>query len=114
MSDSDHKSGLHIHIGGLIIFIILILILFKVDIKSVVKSPQFQENVSYLKEQSLNIWDKYLAKPIKDGWNSLFNTLIDKGAQQLKNSLNSSDNNKQINSQDITNSYRNLINIKEK
>ena len=45
MSDDERKPRLHIHTGGIIILIIILLVLFKVDIKSKINSPQFQKNV---------------------------------------------------------------------
>lgn len=84
MSEEKSRGGLHIHLGGLIIIIIIILLLFKIDLGFVVKSPKFQNNISYIKEQSKSIWDKYLATPLSKKWNNLFNNLIDKGAESIK------------------------------
>jgi hypothetical protein len=84
MSDDGHKSGLHVHLGGLVIVIIIILILFKVDIKEKVQSPQFQKNIAYVEQLAKNAWDKYLKKPLTNGWNSMFNNLVDKGVEKIK------------------------------
>jgi len=51
MEEEKKTSRLHINIGGLIILIILALILFKVDIKSKIQSPQFQKNITYITDQ---------------------------------------------------------------
>lgn len=65
MADDERKSRLHIHLGGLVILIIIILILFKVDIRSKIESPQFQENYTYITEQAKVIWINYIVNPIK-------------------------------------------------
>lgn len=88
MSDNEHHSGLHIHLGGLIILIIIVLILFKVDIKEKIQSPQFKKNISYVEEQIKGVWDKYLKKPLVNSWNGLFNTIIDKSVDQIKKEIN--------------------------
>ncbi|MEK7572365.1 MAG: hypothetical protein AAB493_00715 [Patescibacteria group bacterium] len=58
----------------LILGFILILVLsyFKVDIKSVVESPEGQGNISYVKETSMTIWQAYLKKPVAYLWNDIF------------------------------------------
>jgi len=88
MSEEGHHSRLHIHLGGLFIIIIILLILFKVNLKGVIKSPQFQENISYLEEQATNVWTKYLEKPLKSGLNSLTGNLVNQGVNQIKKSIN--------------------------
>ncbi len=87
MSEEGKKSGLHIHFGGLIVIIIILLLLFRVDLKTVTNSPQFQKNVSFVKEQAVTVWDKYLKEPLINGWNGLFNNLVDKGVEELKEGL---------------------------
>ena len=87
MSDNKYPSRLHIHLGGLIIIIIIVLILFKVDLKSTINSPRLQENVSYLEDEGLSVWNNYLSKPLKRGWDGLFNTLLDKGIKQIKSGI---------------------------
>ena len=83
MSDDERKSRLHIHTGGLIILIIILLILFKVDIVSKINNPQFQKNITYIGDQAKTIWQDYIVFPIKSktgDW--LINT--------TKNNINSS------------------------
>jgi hypothetical protein len=65
MSDNERRPRLHIHFGGLIILIIIFLILFRVDLKSKINSPQFQKNYTYITEQIGNFWHKYILDPIK-------------------------------------------------
>ncbi len=65
MDKDERKPRLHIHMGGLIVLIIILLILFKVDIKSKIKSPQFQSNVSYIEEEIKTVWQKYISGPLK-------------------------------------------------
>lgn len=88
MSEGDHYSRLHIHLGGLIIIIIILLILFKVNLKSTINSPRFQQNVSYIEEQATSLWHKYLEKPLKSGIDSLTHSLINTGVKQIKKSVN--------------------------
>jgi hypothetical protein len=94
MNDEEDKSKSNIHIGGIILMIVLIIVLIKVDIKSEINSPQFKSNVTYIKQQTKNIWDQYLSKPIMYAWDNLFNNLINQGIKQIKenqpnlNSLN--------------------------
>jgi hypothetical protein len=65
MSDGDKKPRLHIHLGGLIILVIIFLLLFKVDLRSKIESPQFQKNYTYISVQVSNFWQKYILYPIK-------------------------------------------------
>ncbi|MCX6754819.1 MAG: hypothetical protein NTU81_03270 [Candidatus Nomurabacteria bacterium] len=81
MNEDERKPRLQIHTGGLIILIIVILILFKVDIVSNIKSVQFQKNISYIEEQSKNIWENYILKPIKSKVVGIF---IDTTNSELK------------------------------
>ncbi len=83
-NNNNRPSRLHIHLGGLVIFIIIILMLFKVDLRSAISSPRFQQNISYVKEQSLNIWDKYLSNPLTKLWDSVYSNLVNKGIEQIK------------------------------
>jgi hypothetical protein len=97
MSEEKKDSGLHIHLGGLVIVIIILLLIFKVDFKKNIDSPQFQKNVSYLEEKSKNIWDKYLSKPFVNTWNRIFSSIIDKGTEELKNSIMKPTNEENVN-----------------
>lgn len=58
----------------LIIGFILIFILgyFKINIKTVVESPDSQDNLNYVKGTSTTIWHMYLEKPASYLWNDVF------------------------------------------
>lgn len=88
MNDSENKKSIHIHTGGLIIFIILIIIIFKVDIKSKITSPQFQKNITYIEDQAKYLWDKYLAQPVKKATSNIFTDITDKGVKELQTNVN--------------------------
>jgi len=81
------KNKGHFHLGGLLILLIIIFVLLKVDIKTVVNSPQFQQNASFVKEQATIVWSKYLKDPLTRSWNGLFNKIIDKGVDQIKDEI---------------------------
>jgi len=63
MDESDIKSN-NKHTLSIIIFIILIFILFKIDIKSYASSTNFQKNITYAEQTIDDLWNKYLAPPI--------------------------------------------------
>ncbi len=65
MSDDERKPRFQIHTGGLILLIIILLILFKVDIKSKIQSPQLKANITYVETQVKNLWEKYIVNPLK-------------------------------------------------
>lgn len=81
MKDDERKSRLHIHLGGLVILIIIILILLKVDIKSKIQSPQFQENISYIESQAKAVWQKYVSIPVKS---RISNWLVETSNKELQ------------------------------
>ena len=87
MKDDERKSRLHIHLGGLIIFVIILLILFKVDIKSKITSPQFQENFSYIEGQVNIFWQKYILTPVKSKVGELFIDATNKGVKQIQDNF---------------------------
>ena len=84
MAEDERKSRLHIHLGGVIILIIIALILFKVDLRSKIESPQFQKNISYIEEQAKNFWKNYILNPLKTKTGSLFMDLTNKGLEQIQ------------------------------
>jgi len=61
-------------IGILILGFILILVLsyLKIDIKTVVESPEGKSNLTYVKVTSQTIWEAYLKKPVAYLWNDIF------------------------------------------
>ena len=87
MSDGERKSRLHIHLGGLVILIIIILVLFKVDIKSKIQSPQFQKNYTYISTQITNAWQRYVLGPLKTKAGDLFKDITDKGLQKIQDNF---------------------------
>lgn len=87
MSDDERKSRLHIHTGGLIILIIILLVLFKVDIKSKIQSPQFQENYTYITEQIKTFWQKYISNPIRAKIGDFFIDATNKRLQKFQDNF---------------------------
>lgn len=87
MDGGERKSRLHIHLGGLIILAIIALILFKVDIKSKIKSPQFQSNISYIEEQAKIFWNKYILAPIKSRTGEFFIDFTNRKLEDLQNNF---------------------------
>jgi hypothetical protein len=88
MDDNIQKprSNIHIHVGGAIILIIILLILFKVDVKSYINSPKFQSNINYIEQTGQDIWNKYLSKPFSYLFNNLiFGNLLSNGIKQIQN-----------------------------
>jgi hypothetical protein len=83
----EQKSRLHVHLGGIIIIGIIVLILFKVDIKSKIQSPQFQKNYSYIEEQVKSIWQKYVLDPIKSKTGDFFIDFTNKGVKQIQDNF---------------------------
>lgn len=68
-----NQQGLSL-IGIFILGIILILILsyFKITIRSVVESPEGQDNINYVGGGTRNIWNDYLKEPAEYLWNDVF------------------------------------------
>ena len=73
MNLQKQNKGLSI-VGILILGFILILVLsyFKISIKSVVESPEGQENIGYVKGGTVSLWDRYLKGPATYLWNDVF------------------------------------------
>ncbi len=61
-------------VGILLLGVILILVLsyFKVSVKSVVESPEAQDNIHYVGGGTISLWDKYLKEPASYLWNDIF------------------------------------------
>lgn len=87
MADDERKSRLHVHLGGVIILIIIALVLFKVDLKSKIQSPQFQKNYTYITEQAKTFWQKYILNPLKAKTGTLFIDLTNKGIKQMQDNF---------------------------
>ncbi|MEK7088909.1 MAG: hypothetical protein AAB913_02145 [Patescibacteria group bacterium] len=67
------EKGISI-IGILLLGLILILVLsyFKISVKSVVESPEAQDNISYVGGGTRNLWNDYFKKPVSYLWNDIF------------------------------------------
>jgi len=67
------EQGISI-IGILFLGFIIILILsyFKISIKSVVESPEAQDNLHYVGGNTRNLWNDYLKEPVSYFWNDIF------------------------------------------
>lgn len=87
MADDERKSRLHIHLGGLVILIIILLILFKVDIRSKIQSPQFQENYTYITGQIKIAWTNYIVNPIKSKLGASVIDITNKGLEKWQNNF---------------------------
>jgi len=86
-NEGENKPRLHIHIGGLIVLAIIALIIFKVDIKSKITSPQFQENITFIKEQAIILNQKYIIGPIKSTAGGLIVNYADNKLKEFENNL---------------------------
>jgi len=87
MDNDERKSRLHIHLGGLVILAIIALILFRVDIKSKIQNPQFQENYAYIEEQVKTFWQKYVSGPIKAKAGSFFIDFTNKELEKFQDNF---------------------------
>jgi hypothetical protein len=84
MNDDERKPRLHIHLGGFIILIIIALILFKVDIKSKINSPQFQKNYTYIETNIKVFWQKNISGPLKSKLGGVFVDFTNKELEKLQ------------------------------
>ncbi len=84
----DKKGGISI-LGLLVLGIVIVLIFsyFKINVKTVLQSPDGKNNVNYVTEAGKNIWDNYLREPttylwnnfVNIFWNSFLDTMTGKG-----------------------------------
>ncbi len=67
------KKGISI-IGILLLGFIVILVLsyFKISVRSVVESPEAQDNINYIGGETRNLWNDYLQEPASYLWNDIF------------------------------------------
>ncbi len=72
--DIEEKPKRHkrFRIGALILAIVIIIILFKVDLRKDMESPRFKSNIAYIEEKASNFFQKYIKKPTLSIWNNLF------------------------------------------
>lgn len=61
MNEEPKSNKRHLHISALVLAILLIFVLFKLNLEKVVNSPQFQNNIDYIEEQSKTLWIKIKA-----------------------------------------------------
>jgi hypothetical protein len=87
MSEEDKKPRFHIHWFRLVIIIVIIFVLLNVDLRSLSKSPQLQNNISYAKNEVIILWNKYLAEPINNFLNNLLRNLVNQGIDKAKDTV---------------------------
>lgn len=88
-NDNNKRGGLHINIGGLIIVVIILLILFKVDIKEKIQSPQFQKNITYVEDFFKDIWNNKLKGKVDNTVDDLTKDLVNTGVEGIQKTVNS-------------------------
>lgn len=84
--EEKKQSRLHVSLGGLVILIILALILFKVDIKNKVESPQFQKNITYITDKAKEAWGN-LTNPLREKLGESFTDITNKQLEKLQTSV---------------------------
>ena len=74
MTNIFNKKGGTSIFNTLIIGFMFVLILsyFKINIRTVVESPEGQSNISYVTDNTKTFWDKYLKDPASYLWNDVF------------------------------------------
>lgn len=77
LKNKKNKKGISL-IGILILGFILILVLsyFKISIRTVVESPEAQDNIGYVRGTSRSVWDDYLKEPATNFWNKVVKDLL--------------------------------------
>lgn len=89
--DGDRQKS-NTKLIGIIIFLIIVFILFTTNIKSVVNSSSFQNNLNYIEDKVVNIWDQYLAKSATYLWKNIVLDNINKvNPTNISNILNVGD-----------------------
>jgi len=86
MDEEKKKPRLQVNMGGLIILIIIALILFKVDIKSKIKSEQFQKNITYI-ENTIKDFYSGIADKFKSKAGDTFENFTDKQLDKLQSNV---------------------------
>lgn len=69
------NTGL-INVILIIVFLVLLLSYFNVDIKGFVEDPVTQQNITYVWGGVLIIWNEYLSSPVLYFWNNIFINLL--------------------------------------
>ncbi len=73
MGNKIKKGGISI-LGIIILAFIAVFVLsyFKISIKSIVESPEAQDNLGYVSGGTKSIWDEYLKAPAEYLWKDVF------------------------------------------
>ena len=80
-----NKQGGLIKAILVIVIILLILAYFGLNLRSIVSSPTFQDNWSFLWNGIATIWDNYLKAPATYLWNIFVNYIWDPAIHNLQN-----------------------------
>ncbi|MBI1999378.1 MAG: hypothetical protein HYS74_01840 [Parcubacteria group bacterium] len=69
------QSGL-VKLILLVIFVILVLSYFSIDVRGIVESEQSQKNFTYVWGWVVFVWDRYLGEPVRYVWNNIVVNLL--------------------------------------
>jgi hypothetical protein len=77
MKKIREKRGISI-LGVLFLGFLIVLVLsyFNVSVKNIIESPTGQENINYIKGETKDFWDTYLAKPANYVWNDIIKNIF--------------------------------------
>ena len=74
----ENRSGFVKQVLMVLIALIILSVVFKIDLRKVSEDPQFKQNVDFVEEKVVWVWDEYLSKPIKYVWNNIFAGIVAK------------------------------------
>lgn len=80
------KKG--INWGWLIIFIIIILVLFRVDIKEKINSPILNKNIEYIENFFTDLWNNKIKQKFDEGINDISKNLVNTGIETVQDEMN--------------------------
>jgi hypothetical protein len=80
------KKG--ISFGWLIIFIIIILVLFRVDIKEKINSPILNKNIEYIENFFTDLWNNKIKQKFDEGINDISKNLVNTGIETVQDEMN--------------------------
>jgi hypothetical protein len=77
LKNKKNHGGISL-IGILVLGFILILVLsyFRISIRTVVESPEAQDNINYVSGAGISVWDKYLKEPANWFWEKVVKDLL--------------------------------------
>jgi hypothetical protein len=78
------KNTKRFRLGALILVVIILFVLFKVNLRKAIDSPQFKSNITFIEERSHYLFNQYLSKPAIYIWNNLFTDWLKKSVDQVK------------------------------